>query len=671
MRKIRIALALILALFLVCLASCGLGGGTTDAGNGGGGNYPEVYVLTFRYEIQGTGRAAQIDYFCDLGDVITAPDVEGTWRLGNVYVKSGEEVRVSRDMFIEGANSTYHSAGAYSIDSNRADYERNNMWDSDSSYDGNVLEYYANAERIPDEFTVYDVTLHSFDHTYIFEVLSAEYDVYGQVLSSLFEAADITVFEKPDSLDNVYYNGYVFQGFYTDPDYTEAYTENSVNVTDVYAKWEESPFVFEYSEWSQKYVLKAINITEDVEALEIPAECNFAPVSTVSIDWSIGEGNIGKLILPETLDAVNQVFFENCDRVREVLIPMGVDIGYRAFEYSDVTVTLAEGNTKYVLADGVIYDVESGTVVSLTAALSDSITVPNGITDIDIAFSGADIISVTLPESITKIKDGAFRNCTALTTVIAKGQLEGIEERAFGGCSAIDTLLFSSIYGMSIGEDAFEGCGEIGTIYYAGREDYWNSIEKDSSGLEGKVYFYSKYEQTVNEYLSSGEIRWYYGEDGSPTFWINVKNELAGKTFIVDYAEVTTTEWYWNMLVNLKNQNLLHQIADEELSNIVMNSETKADFDTALGEVNSRAEATLIFGENGTVTIYNDQNPEGYTYTYIEINDRVIITDPTASHVLRGEFFVDEDGTLYEIQPMEKIGSNETGEIVCYYVSVE
>jgi hypothetical protein len=493
-----------------------------------------------------------------------------------------------------------------------------------------------------------------------------------------------------NSLDSLYCDGHVFAGFYTDPDYTEEFTENMGAVADVYVKWESTPFVFEYKEWSQKYELTAIATTEDIDTLEIPSVCNLTDLTLFGIDWSEGTGYIGKLILPETMDIVTQSTFFDCNRVGEVVIPKGVDIGYRAFEDCDITVTLAEDNTKYAYESGVIYDMEKGTVVSFTANFSESITVPSGITDIDVAFSGKEVVSVILPETVTDIKVNAFRDCTSLTTVIVNGKLGSIGEYAFGdctalttviikgelakiaeyafrNCSSLDMFLFSSPHSMPIGEGAFEGCGEIDKIYYASRDYYWESLDKESSGLSGNVYFYSEYEQTVSEYLNSREFRWHYDESGAPVFWINLKNDLAGKTFTVDYAVVTTTEWYWNMLLNLKNQNLIGQIADEELREIIMNSETKADFDAALSEVNSRAEATIVFGTDGTVTVYNAQNPEGYLYNYLEINDRVILLDPTEVHVLKGEFFVTEDGTLYEIQPMDEISSNETGEIYCYY----
>ena len=51
-----------------------------------------------------------------------------------------------------------------------------------------------------------------------------------------------------------------------------------------------------------------------------------------------------------------------------------------------------------------------------------------------------ELISVTLPEDITVIKDHAFTECVSLSTVNIKGNLEKIEWEAFSICKSLETI---------------------------------------------------------------------------------------------------------------------------------------------------------------------------------------------------------------------------------------
>ena len=71
----------------------------------------------------------------------------------------------------------------------------------------------------------------------------------------------------------------------------------------------------------------------------------------------------------------------------------------------------------------------------------------------------------SIPDSVTSIGDGAFRDCTNLTTVIFNENLERIEWGAFYGCTNLTTVTFNENL-THIGDQAFDGCTSLITASF-------------------------------------------------------------------------------------------------------------------------------------------------------------------------------------------------------------
>ena len=78
----------------------------------------------------------------------------------------------------------------------------------------------------------------------------------------------------------------------------------------------------------------------------------------------------------------------------------------------------------------------------------------------------------------------AFEGCTNLLKV--NSTISTLSERAFCGCSALDTIIISSsVY--SIPANCFLGCGEL-TVYFTGTQDQWNKlIQERQSGNDALI----------------------------------------------------------------------------------------------------------------------------------------------------------------------------------------
>ena len=70
--------------------------------------------------------------------------------------------------------------------------------------------------------------------------------------------------------------------------------------------------------------------------------------------------------------------------------------------------------------------------------------------------------SIEIPEGVTEIKIGTFEDCASLARVILPKGLQTIGERAFYGCTALETLRFPETLD-TIGREAFRYCREFST----------------------------------------------------------------------------------------------------------------------------------------------------------------------------------------------------------------
>ena len=68
---------------------------------------------------------------------------------------------------------------------------------------------------------------------------------------------------------------------------------------------------------------------------------------------------------------------------------------------------------------------------------------------------------VVLPETVTTIKDAAFRGCTSLKEIVLPASVRYIGDQAFKNCTSLEKVDFKGTKLDFVGESAFEGCKAI------------------------------------------------------------------------------------------------------------------------------------------------------------------------------------------------------------------
>lgn len=82
------------------------------------------------------------------------------------------------------------------------------------------------------------------------------------------------------------------------------------------------------------------------------------------------------------------------------------------------------------------------------------------VTDVASGFKGHPITSISLPETVTQIKIGAFDGCAELTTVVLPAKLTSIAQKAFNNCAKLKEVTLPGTL-TKLANEIFKGCTSL------------------------------------------------------------------------------------------------------------------------------------------------------------------------------------------------------------------
>ena len=88
------------------------------------------------------------------------------------------------------------------------------------------------------------------------------------------------------------------------------------------------------------------------------------------------------------------------------------------------------------------------------------------------AFYGSNIVSITIPDSVTSIGGRAFYNCSSLTSITIPDSVTSIGGDAFSNCSKLRDITCRATTAPSITNSTFTGVGSYGQLSYPSGSDY-------------------------------------------------------------------------------------------------------------------------------------------------------------------------------------------------------
>ena len=169
------------------------------------------------------------------------------------------------------------------------------------------------------------------------------------------------------------------------------------------------------------------------------------------------------LALPAGLRMLGSGVVRDCDRLAQLDLPQGlVYIGDSAFEGCHSLKSLELPDGLQFLASRIFYQCDS----------LESVVIGEGITSLPDVFSyRSSLVSVTLPQSLTAIEEGAFMDCRSLRELALPANLETIGDEAFHGCNSLERVVFPASL-KKLGKGAFGSCkGLQSVVLPAGLEE--------------------------------------------------------------------------------------------------------------------------------------------------------------------------------------------------------
>ncbi len=213
-------------------------------------------------------------------------------------------------------------------------------------------------------------------------------------------------------------------------------------------------------------------------------------ITTIGASAFEGATNLVCIVSPETLTTIGDRAFYGCDVFNSVILYDAVtSIGTDVFsECPNATVWVNEGSFAHTYAveskipfelvsedaepeiyiqDGVTYYIMNGEAYatacdgSVTELVIPAIIEGYPVVDIRTAFRESDIVSITLPASISEIADLAFISCKKLVDINISDGIEKIGKSAFQNCISLQSIVIPDTAEISAAEYLFAYCSNL------------------------------------------------------------------------------------------------------------------------------------------------------------------------------------------------------------------
>jgi hypothetical protein len=199
---------------------------------------------------------------------------------------------------------------------------------------------------------------------------------------------------------------------------------------------------------------------------------------------------LASVVIPGNVTYIGNLAFSDCIALTQMTIPQSVTwIGYGAFDgcRSLSAIDVKAGNPSYASVQGVLYSSDLSVLSVCPGGKSGAFDIPDGVSTIgwrafyrcsaltsmnisgsvkvisNFAFEECSLASVNIPDSVTSIALGAFKNCRDLTSVDVPEGVTSIADSMFYGCSALISVTLP-VGVTTIGDQAFFGCASLTSV---------------------------------------------------------------------------------------------------------------------------------------------------------------------------------------------------------------
>lgn len=355
--------------------------------------------------------------------------------------------------------------------------------------------------------------------------------------------------------------------------------------------------------------------------VNIPSEINGTPVTTIG-NAAFRDSSVTSVTIPASVTEIGSNAFAGCTNLTSV--------NYKG-DWSNLTIQ--SGNPAVQdAANAPLFDFaftpDNTAVIVRYKGTAADVTIPSRykgkpVTMIDhAAFYNSAVTSVTIPDSVTSIRDSAFLFCSQLTNISIPNSVTAIGSFAFDGCTKLESITLPSslstiqsyaFYNCGnlktiripvsvtfIENFAFDGCPSSMTVTYSGSKTQWDAIAKGSNNdvLENNLVC-AKLEATFDPDNGDPTVTKFIDNDKSSKF-----TELVPEPIKENY---TFAGWYNG---NEKFDFTTVPTGDVTLTATWEKSKYKVSFITEHGKTPTSQNVPY----NKTATNPGELSAEGYTF---------------------------------------------------------
>ena len=203
------------------------------------------------------------------------------------------------------------------------------------------------------------------------------------------------------------------------------------------------------------------------EVLTVPATIDGKTVIGIGNKFIQQKDTVKQVVLPDTIQYINDSAFNSCYSLTKINFPASLKtIGKFVFTDCRALTTITISGSNFRFTNGALYQ---GT--TLLYCPNKAITAPlSGTTAIaDYAFYyNRNITSFTIPSTVTSIGEGAFGDCSSLTTVSFKTKkLTALPDYCFTYTKLTNVVIPDSV--TAIGQRAFDVSGDKSQFLLVGK----------------------------------------------------------------------------------------------------------------------------------------------------------------------------------------------------------
>jgi len=179
-------------------------------------------------------------------------------------------------------------------------------------------------------------------------------------------------------------------------------------------------------------------------------------------------GRFGAYTIPSNVTNIQYGAFLGSVGLTSITIPSSVELlqeePFAEHCIGLTSINVDDDNPQYSSIDGVLFNKDATTLIRYPEGKKGAYAIPNGVTKIrwGAFLNCTGLTSAAIPNSVTSIEQEAFAG-TSLTSIKIPGSVTSIGAAAFGFCKALTYITIPSSV-TSIGELAFDFCDNLTSV---------------------------------------------------------------------------------------------------------------------------------------------------------------------------------------------------------------